>query len=68
MVNCVYNCCPTALDTNAQSEDCIQVMRYIAAPNTCLTTKCEIDNDVDFRGGLVENCSLEVTRSTCMKT
>ena len=36
----------------------------VHSPNTRLTTKCEIDNDVDCHGGSVENCSLEVARST----
>ena len=33
-------------------------------PNTRLTTKCEIDDDVDCHGGSVENCSLEAAKST----
>ena len=32
-------------------------MWYVAAPSTHLTTKCEIGNDVDYQGGLVEKLS-----------
>ena len=41
LVNCVYNCCPATLDTEAQSEDSIQ------SRDTLLPSTSEIENDVD---------------------
>ena len=52
---------PCTLDIALQSEHSIQSCEtLVAAPNTNLMTKCEID----CHSGSAENCSLEVARST----
>ena len=45
---------PGALDTALQSEDSIQSCDTLPPPTPVLTTKCEIDYDVNGHGGSVE--------------
>ena len=33
LVNCIYNCCPNALDTATESEDSIQSCDTLPLPN-----------------------------------
>ena len=64
LFNWVFKCCPRWTGYCTPIRGQYSVMWYVAVPNTHLTTKCEIDNDVDCHSGSAEICSLEVARST----
>ena len=60
MINWVFKCCPLHSGYCTPIRAQYSVIWDVAAPNTHLTTKCEID----CHSGSAENCSLEVARST----